>query len=341
MRIVISFAALFLSVILLQLSSGGVGPLDVLSGAVLGFGSAQIGLLGSSHFLGFFIGCWWAPRLMGNVGHSRAFAAFAAAGAIGLLAHMLVIDPYAWAVMRVGTGLCVAGCYTVIESWLQAKVSNQARGRTMGIYRMVDTGASLLAQLLIGFLEPAFYVSYNLLALLCVAALLPLTISRLPQPETPDTPRLNPLLAWRLSPLAVGGVLVAGVSGASFRMVGPLYGAEIGLPADQIGLFLAAFVLGGAIAQWPAGWLADRYDRRYVLIWFSGASVLACAGTALSSDLGTWAIYSSTLIFGATTFPIYSISAAHGVQIDFSCNPTFMPENTLDRPNRNLGRIKH
>ena len=42
----------------------------------------------------FFIGCWYAPRIMGTVGHSRAFAAFAAAGAIGLIAHMLIINPY-------------------------------------------------------------------------------------------------------------------------------------------------------------------------------------------------------------------------------------------------------
>ena len=54
MRLLISFAALFLSVILLQLSSGGVGPLDVLSGTALGFSRQEIGLLGSAHFLGFF-----------------------------------------------------------------------------------------------------------------------------------------------------------------------------------------------------------------------------------------------------------------------------------------------
>ena len=70
MRLVISFAALFASVILLQLSSGGVGPLDVLSATVLGFSATQIGLLGSAHFSGFLLGCWWAPRLMGSVGHS-------------------------------------------------------------------------------------------------------------------------------------------------------------------------------------------------------------------------------------------------------------------------------
>jgi len=82
MRLLISFAALFLSVILLQLSSGSLGPLDALSGLTLGFTTQDIGLLGSAHFLGFFIGCWWAPRLMGSVGHARAFAAFTATGAI-------------------------------------------------------------------------------------------------------------------------------------------------------------------------------------------------------------------------------------------------------------------
>ena len=244
MRILLSLTALLLSVILLQLSSGGLGPLDALSGFELNFTTAQIGLLGSAHFVGFFIGCWWAPRLLGTVGHSRAFAAFAATGAIGLLAHMLIIDPTAWALMRVATGLCVAGCYTVIEAWLQAKVTNQTRGRTMGAYRAVDMGASLASQLMISVLTPASYVSYNILALLCCATLIPLALTKSRPPETPKAPRLRPMLAVRNSPLAAAGVVVAALSGASFRMVGPIYGTAIGLEIDQIAYFLAAFVLG-------------------------------------------------------------------------------------------------
>lgn len=57
MRLLVSFAALFLSVILLQLGLGGVAPLDALSGVALDFTAGEIGLLGSAHFLGFFIGC--------------------------------------------------------------------------------------------------------------------------------------------------------------------------------------------------------------------------------------------------------------------------------------------
>jgi MFS family permease len=311
MRLLISFAALFLSVILLQLGSGGVVPLDALSGVTLGFTTSEIGLLGSAHFLGFFIGCWGAPRLMGSVGHSRAFAAFCAAGTIGILAHMLIVNPFAWAGLRMMSGLCVAGCYTVVEAWLQSKVTNETRGRAMGTYRIVDIMGSLGAQLFIGILEPASYVSYNLLALLCCAALLPLTLTRAEQPATPDAPRLRPKLAWEKSPLGAVGVIVSGITGASFRMVGPVYGIAVGLSADQIALFLAAYVVGGALAQYPMGWLADRYDRRHVLIWLSVASVLACGGTMAFSGAGTVAVFLSAGLFGLTTIPIYSVSAAH------------------------------
>mgnify|MGYP000586773786 FL=1 len=311
MRLILSFAALFLSTALMQLSTGAVGPLDALSGLVMDFTRAEVGALGSAHYLGFFIGCWWAPRLMGTVGHSRAFAAFTAAGAIGLLAHMMVVDPYAWAGMRVASGLSVAGCYTIIESWLQSKLTNEIRGRTMSIYRMVDMSAALAAQLMIGVLEPAAYVSYNLLALVCCAALLPLTLTRVAQPETPGAPRLRPRLAFEKSPLGASAVIVAGLSAAAFRMVGPIYGLEVGLRADQIGLFLATYVLGGALAQYPVGWMADKYDRRWVLIWLSAAAMAACATTVGTAGSGTWAVLLSAAFFGLTTFPIYSVAAAH------------------------------
>ncbi len=311
MRLVISFAALFLSVILLQLSTGGVGPLDALSGLALDFSRQEVGLLGSAHFLGFFIGCWWAPRLMGSIGHSRAFAAFTATGAIGLLAHMLVINPYAWALMRVMSGLCVAGCYTVIEAWLNSKVTNETRGRAMGSYRVVDMGASLIAQMLIAVLEPAHYVSYNLLALLCCAAILPLTLTRARQPEVPATPRLRPRLAWDASPLAAAAVITAGLTSAAFRMVGPIYGQEVGLRPDQIAWFLAAFVAGGALAQYPIGWLADKFDRRWVLVCLSAAAIGSSLVTILMTGGGTSAAMLTAGLFGFTTFPIFSVASAH------------------------------
>lgn len=311
MRLLISFAALFLSVVVLQLGLGGVAPLDAISGVMLGFTTAEIGMLGSAHFLGFFIGCWWAPRLMGDVGHSRAFAAFTAAGTIGILAHMMVVNPVAWGLMRITSGLAVAGCYTIIEAWLQSKVTNENRGRAMGVYRVVDIVGNLGAQLMIGVLEPASYFSYNLLALLCCAALFPLTLTKTEAPATPEAPRLRPRLAWERSPLAAAGVVVSGITGAAFRMVGPIYGIEVGLAADQIALFLAAYVLGGALAQIPVGWLADKFDRRVVLIWMAVLSMATCVVTVALSGSGVVGVFLAAGAFGFATIPVYSISTAH------------------------------
>lgn len=68
-------------------------PLDAISAEQLGFTNTEIAHLASAHFFSLSICCCEAPRLMGKVGHSRAFAAFTAAGTIGILAHMLVINP--------------------------------------------------------------------------------------------------------------------------------------------------------------------------------------------------------------------------------------------------------
>jgi MFS family permease len=310
MRLILSFAALFLSVILLQLSSGGVGPLDALTGLEKGFSKGQIGILGSSHFIGFFIGCWWAPRLMGNVGHSRAFAVFTSLGAIGMIGHTLLIDPIAWAIMRVASGLCVAGCYTVIEAWIQAKATNETRGRTLGVYRFVDISASFGAQMLIGVLANVeTYLAYNLLTLFCCASLLPLALTKASPPITKSAPRLRPLLALSRSPLAVSAVIVTGLTSAAYRMVGPIYGSEMGMSASQIGLFLAGYVVGGALSQYPAGWLADKFDRRWVIIGFSMASLIACTASLFAENFTH--IIAASGLFGFITVPIYSVATAH------------------------------
>ena len=70
---------------------------------------------------------------------------------------------------------------------------------------------------------------FNILALLCCVTLIPLALSKPRPPETPKAPRLRLMLAVPNSLLAAVGVVVAALSGASFRMVGPIYGTEVGL----------------------------------------------------------------------------------------------------------------
>ena len=300
-----------MSIALLQLGSGTLGALDALSGIEKGFSTLEIGLIGSAHFVGCFVSCWLSRRRIGAVGHARAFAGFAAFGAISAIGHPLWIDAYFWVVLRILTGFCVAGSYTVVEAWLQASAVNENRGRVLGVYRSVDLGASVVSQLMIAILEPAHYVSYNLLAIICCASLLPLVLTQSQAPVTTHAPRLHLLRTIKTSPLAVAGVAVAGVTAASFRMIGPVYGQQHGLSVKELAVFLSLFMLGGAIAQTPVGWIADRFDRRWVINLFSLVSILSCLLVIEFGTSSRSAMLVTTFIFGMATYPLFSLATAH------------------------------
>ena len=312
MRLLISFAALFLSALLIQLGSGSLAPLDTLSAAEFGWTPGQIGLLGSAHFAGFFIGCWGMPRMIGMAGHSRAFATAAAIGAVGVILHPVLQGPEYWAALRVLSGISIAGCYTVIEAWMQAKIKPGSRGRIYGVYRTVDLIGSMGAQAMIALLTPAAYVSYNIVAMFCVLCLVPLAVTRQVPPLIDHPPTLQPFRAWRVSPLACFTIIIAGATGASFRMIGPLFGTEFGLSHSQIAGFLISAVIGAAAAQLPIGWMADKLDRRWVMNGLSatalGVSVWVTTGLEFGDARGA---YFAAALFGASAITIYSVAAAH------------------------------
>jgi len=312
MPLLLSFTALFISIFFVQLGSGSLGPLDALAGGIRGFSTQEIGLLGSAHFVGFFAGCWVMPRLIGQVGHSRSFAAAAAVGATGALLHPVIEGPLIWAGLRVLTGFAIAGAYTAVESWLQAKVENRNRGRIFGVYRVVELLGQIAAQGMIAVLDPASYVAYNLVAVFCCLCLVPLAVTRQVPPKTSEAPRLQPLKAALFAPSSMLAVAVAGMTSSAFRMVGPVYGVENGLDQSGIALFLTASIIGAVAAQYPVGWLADKFDRRHVLIMLSLCTIGSSGWLALAPGRGDETmILAGALVFGATAWPIFSVASAY------------------------------
>lgn len=313
MRILFMFGPLLISVVLVQLGVGVLGPLDVLSAAELdAFSVRDVGLLGSAHFVGFLAGCLVTPWLMARAGHSRAFAALSAVGVIATLLHPVFPDPNAWILLRIAAGFTVAGAYTVIESWLHARLPNRVRGRVTGFYRMADMTGAIGSQLLISQLEPASYISYNLVAATAALALLPLSLTTRTPPPPPSGPRIRLKRAFFLAPLGAVGAFVVGLTASSFRMVGPLYGLEFNLDRTEIAVFLAAGLLGGAAAQPIVGMIADRFERRRVLIGVSAFALTVCATLAFgAAGQGATSLTVGAFLFGASALPLYAVSAAY------------------------------
>jgi MFS family permease len=313
-RLIISLSALLVSIIFVQVGSGSLGPLDALSGLTLGFSSTSIGYLGSAHFVGFFFGCVFSPYIVVRSGHARAFAVMGAMSTISIVLHPVLSEVWFWVLLRIISGFAVAGSYTVIESWLQSKLNKENRGTVFSVYRMVDMSGTLLSQLVIAGLTPAHYVSYNLIAVAACMALIPLALTQNTAPSLPKAPSFQPFFVFKLSPLAALGVIVVGLTNSSFRMVAPVYAAQSGLSKQGIAMFLALAIVGGLIAQMPAGIIADRINRRITLIGFSILSVGACflISSEMVSEIGGIPfVYIGSFLFGFATLPIYSICASH------------------------------
>ncbi|MDA9639768.1 MFS transporter [SAR116 cluster bacterium] len=315
MRLLISLSALLISTFFVQMGIGSLRPFDAISGQVLGFTPVEIGFLASGHFAGFLLGCIFSPILVRRAGHSRAFAVLAGIAIISIIAHPIYPEATFWTAIRLLSGFSVAGCYTLIESWLQAKATNEIRGRLFSVYRIIDMSGQLMANAMIATLTPASYISYNIIAIVMCLSILPLALTQSKEPELPETVSYQPLFAYHVSPLAALGVVVAGLSTATFGSVGPIYALAVGLDISQIALFLVVSIIGGMLSQFPAGLLADRLSRRVVLLAFSiMASILCMVMTLPLADMkpaGIPLVYVLSFLFGLTTFPIYSICAAH------------------------------
>jgi MFS family permease len=304
-------ASLLLGVGILLLGNGLQGTLLPLRARIEDFGVVDIGVMGSAYFVGFVLGCIGGPFMVRRAGHIRTFAALAAIASTVVLAHPLALHPIVWWSLRAITGFCFAGLYVVIESWLNERSTNQNRGLILAIYTIINQTVLTAGQMMITLYDPSEFALFSIASILVSLAAVPVAMTAAPTPSPIDRVRLRPFRLLKLSPVGFIGCFAVGVTNGSFWSLGPLFGAELGMDTTGIAFFMSATVLGGALLQWPLGRLSDRMDRRRVI---ALACILASfAGLALviaGTRAPQWVVPSG-VAFGAFTFSIYALCAAH------------------------------
>jgi MFS family permease len=270
-----------------------------------------IGLVMACYSVGWVIGALICPRIIRQVGHIRAFAAFAAIVAAMALAHPLLVDPVLWAVLRVLCGLCMAAMFTITESWLNAMAPSPMRGQVMSVYMIVTFGAFGAAQFLLTVTDPSGYELFSLVAMLAALSLVPLALSRVRTPSELVDERFMLGRLIGISPLGVAGCTVAGLINGAFFAIGPVYARTFDPSATWVATFLMINVLGGLLLQIPIGRLSDRFDRRQVIFF-------VCLALALFSYLVTLAPADMRLLLlgilavqGGVAYTLYPLSLAH------------------------------
>ncbi|WP_137132930.1 MFS transporter [Rhizobium sp. FY34] len=292
--------------------NGLQGTFIALRGSAEGFSPSTIGLIGAGYSIGFAVGCLNVTRILRSIGHIRTFAAMAAICACCSILMPLITSPLFWALMRFVIGICVASLFAVVESWINAKVTNANRARTLSVYRLVDLSSVTAAQYLIPTFGVEGPVIFSLIAMAMALSLVPISVADRSSPAPPEAISTDIRAVWRISPLSVVGVIAVGLSMAAFRNIGPIYAQEIGMSITSIATFMSAGIIGGVVLQYPLGIYSDRLDRRSVISWATIGTILS--GGYLSFFAGTdeTANIIGIFIYGAFAMPLYSLCSAHG-----------------------------
>jgi len=270
----------------------------------------------SCYFVGFLVGTYIAPNLIRRIGHIRAFAFYAALAATAALLHAILVDPWAWGVLRLQTGIALVGLYTVIESWLNAAAPPRQRSQVFAVYMAVNLGALAVGQLLFGQSDPASFVPFSVVGILICCAALPVTASRMTQPELPHAPRLALVALYHAAPTAAGGAFLFGLAMGGFWGLGALYATQLGLDVPAVGTMMGSAIIGGALLQVPIGRLSDRADRRTAMTLVSVAAAVIAMLLVPVGDVDDdggyhWQLYALFFLYGGLAFSVYPICVAH------------------------------
>lgn len=294
------------------LFAGGINGLILpVRGQAEGFSAISLGLLGTGWAIGYVSGCILTSGLVARVGHIRAFGAMAAVAAISILGSAILIDPWAWIILRGICGFCFAGAAMIVESWLSEQANPESRGRIFGIYTMVNLGASTAGQLMLTIGDPNGFLFFALGAIFYCLALVPTALSTSRTPAPLVSVRLDIRGLWRNSPVAVFAVFFVGISNSAFGTLAAVYADRIGLVLAAVAVFTSVPILAGAVAQIPVGWLSDRMDRRKVLVAVAAFALLADAGFLLLAPQDRMTNLILAGVLGGSIFAMYPIIVAH------------------------------
>lgn len=308
---VASVWAVIVTIGFVQLANGLQSSLLGVRAGIEAFPAWTIGLIMACYYLGYSAAPLTSRRIIGRIGHVLTMTAGAVMAAIMIVGHAYLVTPIGWAILRTISGFSLSSLYVGAESWIHDRVENKNRGRVFSIYIIAQMIGMTGSQLLLSAGNPTsvfpFILSGSLFAISC----LPVLYAKSSAPDHAPPEPFGLLKLFHAAPLGVVATVLAGVSWSIVFTFGPVYAQRHGLSLYQVSLFMALAMVGGAIVQFPMGWLSDAVGRRRTISLMSaGGLAVSLLGLKVSGD-GFVAQCIASVLVGGLIFPVYAISAAH------------------------------
>ncbi|MGF1831524.1 MFS transporter [Photobacterium angustum] len=268
--------------------------------------SSYASWLASIYYIGLLIGSMMIEPIIAKIGHRVAFITF-----LGLLAATVAVLPMfpnkeVWLFARLIAGMAVAGIFVVVESWLLIGDNAKERAKRLGFYMTSLYGGTTIGQLAVGMFGVKGFIPFIVILVLLLIAILPPLFVKQGQPSSDSHQVLSIKQIARLSKPAIIGCMTSGVVMGSIYGLMPLALKQSALTTDQVGVLMAATILGGMVIQPVISKLSIKMSKTLLLALMSLLGVFAMGITYLSSDYVV--LITALALLGMSAFALYPIA---------------------------------
>jgi MFS family permease len=221
-----------------------------------------------------------------------------------------ILDFGSWFLLRFVFSAALGALFVLSEYWITTSAPASHRGLVMGVYATVLALGLAVGPLILAAVGTEGWPPYLVGALQFALAAIPLVLARDLSPSlTPGSgPRLLSLV--RAAPVATLAAFVFGVIETSAYAFLPIYGINIGRSHADAALLLSAVALGNVGLQIPIGMLADRLDRRLILLFCTLCSALGAVLMPALADDPTGLLV-LMFVWGGLSGALYTVGLAH------------------------------
>jgi MFS family permease len=288
---------------------GMTHPLFALRLEADGWPSAMVGLSGAMVALASLTLVPFMPPLIRALGLPRFLSLGALFSSAMLLSFPLFENYWAWLGLRYLQGVAAAMLFVGSEIWIVADSEEGSRGRVVGFYATVlslgfAAGPMILSGVGVDGATP--FAVCAALSLICLAPLLTAWGSA-PAVGGDDRPAIPPLRFLRTDPSVIGAVILFGAVEFGVLALLPVWGVKIGMGREEATFLVSALVLGNVALQIPLGALADRWNRRALLIGCGLTSVVAAVALPMLAEPG-WPLWTLLFVWGGLVAGLYTVS---------------------------------
>ena len=239
-------------------------------------------------------------------GTARIIAVAFLTMAVTLMGFYLIHPFVLWFPLRFIFSAAVTMIFALTEFWINSLAPPARRGFVVGIYTAFLSVGISAGPLILALVGTHGVLPFAIGAGALLLAAVPVLTVRTREPALPTGGHKNLMHFVWAAPLAMFAALVFGAVESGGTAILPLYGTAIGLSSEHAVILVTAIAAGNVLSQIPIGWLADRVNRRVLLV---GSAAVGAAGAALIplASEHFWGLFALLFVTGGIVTGLYTI----------------------------------